>query len=292
MKGSYLHHKEVKAAQGIKIAANGLESAVAGTQLLVVGPGDDVELLKDEVMSDMADIFSSVDKGGVSPSCSRGSPPTLASCNAQPCGSGPRWPQPRQESELQSGVPSAGCWREYIQSSKHPRVLRAGEGVCVQASTLGSLEALLTFLKSDAVQIPVSGINIGPIHKKDVMRASVMLEKVHGMLLITINCTDFADYIFLKIWLDCGAIATAISHALLLHFCRCLAMHRQTEVCHHSALHLFLPNFYHRAPRSLRSSWRSMCRCRGRRESWLNPWASASSPPTSSTTSSTSSPPT
>jgi Translation-initiation factor 2 len=52
--------------------------------------------------------------------------------------------------------------------------------VCVQASTLGSLEALLTFLKSDAVQIPVSGINIGPIHKKDVMRASVMLEKVRG----------------------------------------------------------------------------------------------------------------
>lgn len=52
----------------------------------------------------------------------------------------------------------------------------------MQASTLGSLEALLTFLKSDAVQIPVSGINIGPIHKKDVMRASVMLEKVHCLL--------------------------------------------------------------------------------------------------------------
>jgi translation initiation factor 5B len=33
VKGSYLHHKEVKAAQGIKIAANGLESAVAGTQV-------------------------------------------------------------------------------------------------------------------------------------------------------------------------------------------------------------------------------------------------------------------
>ncbi len=30
VKGSYLHHKEIKAAQGIKIAANGLESAVAG----------------------------------------------------------------------------------------------------------------------------------------------------------------------------------------------------------------------------------------------------------------------
>ena len=47
----------------------------------------------------------------------------------------------------------------------------------MQASTLGSLEALLEFLKSPAVKIPVSGINIGPVHKKEVMRASVMLEK-------------------------------------------------------------------------------------------------------------------
>jgi len=47
----------------------------------------------------------------------------------------------------------------------------------VQASTLGSLEALLEFLRSDAVKIPVSGINIGPVHKRDVMRASTMLEK-------------------------------------------------------------------------------------------------------------------
>ena len=47
----------------------------------------------------------------------------------------------------------------------------------MQASTLGALEALLEFLRSPAVQIKVSGINIGPVHKKDVMRASVMLEK-------------------------------------------------------------------------------------------------------------------
>ena len=47
----------------------------------------------------------------------------------------------------------------------------------MQASTLGSLEALLEFLRSDAVKIPVSGINIGPVHKRDVMRASTMLEK-------------------------------------------------------------------------------------------------------------------
>jgi hypothetical protein len=39
------------------------------------------------------------------------------------------------------------------------------------------LEALQEFLKSPAVNIPVGGIGIGPVHKKDVMKASVMLEK-------------------------------------------------------------------------------------------------------------------
>ncbi|CAG0913882.1 unnamed protein product [Notodromas monacha] len=47
-------------------------------------------------------------------------------------------------------------------------------GVYVQASTLGSLEALLEFLKSS--EIPYSGIRIGPVAKRDVMRASVQLE--------------------------------------------------------------------------------------------------------------------
>jgi translation initiation factor IF-2 len=39
---------------GVKIVAPGLESAVAGTSLHVVGPDDDVEELKDSVMEDMA----------------------------------------------------------------------------------------------------------------------------------------------------------------------------------------------------------------------------------------------
>lgn len=115
IKGSYQHHKELKAAQGIKITGQGLEHAIAGTQLHVVGPEDDLEDLKDEAMQDMKNVMSRIDK--------------------------------------------------------------SGEGVCVQASTLGSLEALLEFLKSPAVNIPVSGINIGPVHKKDIMRSSVMLEK-------------------------------------------------------------------------------------------------------------------
>ncbi|KAK9270928.1 hypothetical protein L1049_026515 [Liquidambar formosana] len=115
VKGSYLHHKEIKAAQGIKITAQGLEHAVAGTGLYVVGPEDDLEDVKDAAMEDMKSVMSRIDK--------------------------------------------------------------TGEGVCVQASTLGSLEALLEFLKTPAVNIPVSGISIGPVHKKDVMKASVMLEK-------------------------------------------------------------------------------------------------------------------
>ncbi|XP_062107184.1 eukaryotic translation initiation factor 5B-like [Humulus lupulus] len=83
VKGTYLHHKEIKAAQGIKITA---QHAIAGTSLYVVGPNDDLEDIKETTMEDMKSVMSRVDK--------------------------------------------------------------SDEGVCVQASTLGSLEALLEFLKT------------------------------------------------------------------------------------------------------------------------------------------------
>lgn len=47
------------------------------------------------------------------------------------------------------------------------------DGVCVQASTLGSLEALLEFLKCS--KISVCSISIGPVHKKDVLKAMKVL---------------------------------------------------------------------------------------------------------------------
>ncbi|ETW09615.1 translation initiation factor aIF-2 [Aphanomyces invadans] len=115
VKGEYVHHQTIQAAMGVKICAQGLEKAVAGTAVHVVGPDDDVNELKDAVMSDLSNIMDSV------------------------------------------------------QATKR--------GVMVQASTLGALEALLEFLRNGCdPPIPVACVNIGPVHKKDVMRASVQLE--------------------------------------------------------------------------------------------------------------------
>ncbi|KAJ8104759.1 hypothetical protein OPT61_g10584 [Boeremia exigua] len=113
VKSQYVHNKEVKAAMGIKIAADGLDTAIAGSRLLVVGPDDDEDDLLDEVMGDLEHLLSNVSK--------------------------------------------------------------TGRGVSVQASTLGSLEALLEFLRVS--KIPVATISIGPVFKKDVLRAGIMLEK-------------------------------------------------------------------------------------------------------------------
>lgn len=113
IKSEYIHHKEVKAALGVKIAANDLEKAVAGSRLLVVGEDDDEEEMMEEVMDDLTGLLDSVDT--------------------------------------------------------------SGKGVVVQASTLGSLEALLDFLKDS--KIPVMSIGLGPVFKRDVMKASTMLEK-------------------------------------------------------------------------------------------------------------------
>ncbi|KAF5749295.1 eukaryotic translation initiation factor 5B-like [Tripterygium wilfordii] len=63
--GTYLHHKEIKAAQAIKITAKGLEHAIAGTGLYVVGPGDDLETVTEAAMEDMQSVMSQIDKSGI-----------------------------------------------------------------------------------------------------------------------------------------------------------------------------------------------------------------------------------
>ena len=87
------------------------------------------------------------------------------------------------------------------------RIGKSGKGVCVQASTLGSLEALLDFLETPAVNIPVSTISIGPVHKRDVKKASVMLEKKkeYGTILafdvkVATDAQEHADELGVKIF--------------------------------------------------------------------------------------------
>ncbi|XP_017491905.1 PREDICTED: eukaryotic translation initiation factor 5B-like [Rhagoletis zephyria] len=64
------------------------------------------------------------------------------------------------------------CWAQFSHAMK--AIKCSSEGVYVQASTLGSLEALLEFLKDS--KIPYAGVRIGPVVRKDVMKASTMLE--------------------------------------------------------------------------------------------------------------------
>ncbi|XP_018365622.1 PREDICTED: eukaryotic translation initiation factor 5B [Trachymyrmex cornetzi] len=112
VKNAYIEHREVKAAQGVKIAAKDLEKAIAGLNLQVAQKPDEVDVMKEEIAKEL--------------------------------------------------------------SSALGNIRLAERGVYVQASTLGALEALLDFLKSS--KIPYSGIRIGPVVKKDVMKASIMLE--------------------------------------------------------------------------------------------------------------------
>lgn len=87
-----MEYKEIKAAQGVKIAAKELEKAIAGLNLFVAQKPDEVDIVKEDVARELKSALSKI--------------------------------------KLQE------------------------RGVYVQASTLGSLEALLEFLRTS--KIPVS----------------------------------------------------------------------------------------------------------------------------------------
>jgi len=105
VKSQWVHHEVIYAAMGCKIAAPGLEGAIAGSELFVASNPDEVEELKSKVVADVESILGKVDK--------------------------------------------------------------TQDGLLVQASTLGSLEALLSFLESK--EIPVCSVGIGPLYRRDLL---------------------------------------------------------------------------------------------------------------------------
>lgn len=97
----------------------------------------------------------------------------------------------------------AECWSRFGQAMKSIKCM--DKGVYVQASTLGSLEALLEFLKDS--KIPYSGVRIGPVVKRDVMKASTMLESSpdHAVILafdvkVERDAQELADSLGVKIF--------------------------------------------------------------------------------------------
>jgi translation initiation factor 5B len=67
IKSEYIHHKEIKGAIGVKIIGNNLDKVMAGTPVMIVGPNDEEEDIKSEVMADLTSLQSKLntDKLGV-----------------------------------------------------------------------------------------------------------------------------------------------------------------------------------------------------------------------------------
>ena len=142
-KNSYINHKEVIGAQGVKIAAKELEKAMAGLPLFVARKDDEIDYFKHELQIQLKQALSSI--------------------------------------------------------------RLSDTGVFVQASTLGSLEALLEFLRTS--KIPYAGISIGPVHKRDITMASIMLEKdpQYAVILafdvkVEREAQDMADHVGVKVF--------------------------------------------------------------------------------------------
>jgi translation initiation factor 5B len=145
VKGEYIHHSRLRGAIGVKISAPGLETALAGSQLMVARTEDELEEAKEEVQGDLNTVLNNLNK--------------------------------------------------------------SGEGVHVQASTVGSLEALLEFLKES--EIPVNSVSIGPVFKKDIIKAQSQLEKGNRKefatvlafdVKITPEAQEYAQFVGVKIF--------------------------------------------------------------------------------------------
>jgi len=116
VKNEYIHHKSIGGAMGIKISANDLDKALAGSELFIIKKDDEEDMYR-KILEE-----------------------------------------------------------EIVKVKKSIKLVE--EGVLVAASTLGSLEALLQFLKTS--HIPVAAISIGPVSKAEVIKAMKPLQIVEG----------------------------------------------------------------------------------------------------------------
>ena len=57
VKNEYIHHQKIKGAMGIKIAAPGLECAIAGSELLKANNADEIAAAKREIEDSLIDIM-------------------------------------------------------------------------------------------------------------------------------------------------------------------------------------------------------------------------------------------
>jgi translation initiation factor 5B len=119
VKSEYEHHEEISGAIGIKIFANDLDNALAGSPCYVYKTEEEAEKYAKEITMD----FNSVLSGFLS---------------------------------------------------------KNGKGILVQASTLGSLEAILTFLNEK--KILIAAVGLGNLQKRDVTKIQIIHSKIDNPL--------------------------------------------------------------------------------------------------------------
>mmetsp|Transcript_53471 Transcript_53471/g.73052 ORF Transcript_53471/g.73052 Transcript_53471/m.73052 type:complete len:977 (-) Transcript_53471:281-3211(-) len=170
IKSQYINHERIEAAIGLKICATGLESAVAGSPIMVVGEDDDVEDIKEEVMRDFSSLVTN------------------------------------------------------LGTDTH--------GVFAAASTLGALEALLEFLRKECdPPIPVHAVSIGPVFKRDVMKAGLMHQKKKPeyATILAFDVPIDGDAVTLAEELNVKIFTADIIYHLFDHFTRHLAQTLEEE---------------------------------------------------------------
>jgi translation initiation factor 5B len=142
IKSEYEHHESISGAMGIKIFANDLENALAGSPLYVYHSDEEADRYGAEITSDFNSII-----------------------------------------------------KDYLSKN--------GKGILVQASTLGSLEAILVFLKD--MKVDIAAVGLGHLQKKDVIK----IQTLHAKNQNTLNEHNTILAFDVKVTADAQAYADA-----------------------------------------------------------------------------------